>query len=179
MIHDTRSRVPVNLRKALQAEVEALTEGMTFRQPDSEERAAMKVFGQALPVPPRKAGTTTEASIDYVEEEQEDAIFQCPWCMVKIDGGEANGPNADVTVNVAVCFGIFDDSLDNDGSDDVLNLIEKVYQRFARDPVLAHQYICQQDFEWGLQDEDTWPYFFGAIGMSFSYMGIQRESKYT
>ena len=64
-------------------------------------------------------------------------------------------------------------------SDDVLNLIEKVYQRFARDPVLAHQYICQQDFEWGLQDEDTWPYFFGAIGMSFSYMGIQRESKYT
>lgn len=174
---NTRGRVPVFLQKALIAEIEKITSGMTFKQPHSEDRTSLKVFPQALPVPSKKDYETDyEESIAYEEEEAEEAVFKCPWCVVRIDKGDIKGPNANVEVLMGVEFGIFDDDPENQGHSDVENLVWKVYERFAKDPLLAHQYTCECDFSFAHQDEDTFPYFFGAITMTFSYPGIQRES---
>lgn len=177
MEFNTRGRVPVFLRMALEEEIRKITSGMTFKQPLSEERAHLSVFGQSLPIPEKKKSENKyEESIAYEEEESEEYVFKCPWCVVRIIKGSIEGPNADVSVLMGVEFGIFDDDLNNQGSDDINNLIWKVYERFSKDPLLANQYTCECNFDFALQEEETYPYFFGAITMNFTYPGIQRES---
>lgn len=174
---NTRGRVPLFLQKALKEEIEKITDGMTFKKPRSDERVKLQVYEQALPVPSRDdTNFDAEASIAYDEGEYEEAIFRCPWCVVKVDSGEIQGPNANVEVLMELVFGVFDDDLNNQGHYDIENLIWKVIERFAKDPLLASQYTCQCDFKFGHQDEDTYPYYFGALTMTFSYPGIQRES---
>ncbi|MBE6003738.1 MAG: hypothetical protein E7232_06580 [Lachnospiraceae bacterium] len=173
---NTRGRVPAFLQRSLAEEIRRITAGMTFKQPRKAERIPLQVFEQALPVPSASNETVEEESIAYVEEEAEEAVFKCPWCVVRIDSGSIQGPNANVEVLVGIEFGIFDDDPKNQGHYDVENLMWKVYERFAKDPILAKQYTCQCDFKFGHQDSDTNPYYFGAISMTFEYPGIQRES---
>ena len=173
---NTRGRVPAFLQMALAEEIRNITAGMTFKQPHSEERIALQVYEQALPVPSNNNDKVEEDSIAYVETEAEEAVFKCPWCIVRIDSGAIPGPNANVSVLMGIEFGVFDDDQKNQGHYDVENLMWKVYERFAKDPILAKQYTCQCDFKFGHPDSDTYPYYFGAISMTFEYPGIQRES---
>ena len=174
---NTRGRVPAFLQMSLAEEIRRITAGMTFKQPHSDERIHLQVFDQALPKPfGNDSETEMQESIAYEEQEAEEAVFKCPWCIVRIDSGDIKGPNENVRVLMGVEFGIFDDDPKNQGHFDVENLIWKVYERFAKDPLLASQYTCECDFKFAHQDEDTFPYFFGAITMTFSYPGIQRES---
>ena len=109
-----------------------------------------------------------------------DPVYDCPWCLVKIDSGTIKGPNELQSVVVAICYGIYEDDPANDGHKDILNLIQKTYERYAKNPILSGGYRCKQDFEWSIQREDTHPYFFGAISMTFEMDGIKIErSKYT
>lgn len=176
-------RTPFFLLRELVKEVERITEDMRFQKPgnmgEEKESVRLQVFQQALPIAQREEGGEEDRAetIDYLEG-NEDPVYRCPWAMVKADSGEIRGVNANQSVTVAVCFGIFDDSPENQGHQTILNLIERVYERFARDPILAKSYTCACDFEWALQDEDTYPYYFGAIGMSFEFAGIRRENRF-
>lgn len=171
-----RGRVPYFLQSALKDEIEKILAGMTFKRPNSEERIAMQVHEQALPIPGSQETVQDNETIAYVEEEAEEAVFKCPWCIVKVDKGKIDGPNANVEVVTIIEFGVFDDDPENNGHKEIENLIWKIYERFAKNPILACQYECMNDFDFAHQDEDTFPYFFGAISMTFRYAGIQRES---
>ena len=177
-------RTPFFLMQALKEEVERITNDMRFMEPknpgEDPEYVKMQVFEQALPIPEKNTRTDGAAleTIDYLDGNTEDAVYNCPWAVIKVDAGKIPGINANQNVTVAVCFGIFNDSLENNGHQEILNLIQRVYERFAKDPILAGSYTCTCEFEWALQDEDTYPYYFGAIGMSFEFMGIRRENRF-
>ena len=164
MQSNTRAIAPLFFQKALVEEIKIITEGMRFRSPKGSERIFMNVYSQALPIPLKRTETEYESNtIDYQDGEEE-SIFQCPWCIVKIDGGQIPGINEIQKIDVGM---------------EILNLIQKVYERFAVNPILAGQYTCLGEFEWALQEEDTYPYFFGAIGTSFQFRGYRRENKFT
>ena len=179
---DIRARTPLLLQEELVKEMGKITEGMQFVKPkDKGKRVPLNIFPQSLPIP--RGGSLTPViqeceTIDYMDEEMNEPVFNCPWCVVKIGTGEIPGINEMQNVNVAVCFGIFDDDTRNQGHQDILNLIQKTYERFAVNPILAGQYTCTGSFEWALQEEDTFPYFFGAIGTEFKFQGYRREIKY-
>ena len=167
---------PVFLQKALMEEIARLTDGMTFKQPGKDKRIRLQIYRQGLPVPGHTPSERPDETIEYVEDDAEEAVFKCPWCLVRVEKGKIDGINADATAVMAIEFGLFDDDPNNEGHLDILNLIWKIYIRFARDSLLDMQYECLNDFEYATQDEDTFPYFFGAMSMTFKFRGVQRES---
>lgn len=186
-MEEIRALTPLFFQEALAEEIRNITKGMLFCNPKSKENVPLQVYPQSLPFPEKKKDFSENISaisaildsIEYTGSEEEEAVFNFPWCLVKMDGGKISGVNQRQEISVAVCFGIFDDSPENKGHQTVLNLIQKTYERFAKNPLLQGQYTCQGNFEWALQEEDTFPYFFGAISMQFSFWGFRRESKFT
>lgn len=125
----------------------------------------INLFAQSLPI--------------REDDEEEDPY---PYIIVRIDSGDMKEGSAHL-VKIRILIGIFDESNDTNGHKDVLNVIQKIYERFARNPVLANKYVMQDNsenpFTWVLQDEDTHPYYFGAIEIIWETRAIRRENKYT
>lgn len=172
-----RAKTPLFCQDALVEEMKKITADMLFSNPKGGELIPIRVFPQALPIP---SGTGHASEIDrdtieYQDMGEEEAIFQCPWCVVKIDTGKVPEINGRQEVSFGICFGVFNDALKNQGHREILNLIFRVYERFARNPVLDNQYTCTGTFQWNLAEEDTHPYFFGAIATSFVFSGFRRE----
>ena len=72
-------------------------------------------------------------------------------------------------------LGVYDADLDNQGHQHVATMIQRIANRFAAEPLLDKKYRAQQDMEWALQDENTYPYFFGGIRIKFSVPKIGRS----
>lgn len=172
-----RAKTPIFCQEALVKEVERITADMRFQNPKGGELIPLRVFSQSLPIPQRAEPDLVpgEVTIDYQEGGEEEAIFQCPWCLVKIDGGKIPEINGRQEVSFGICFGVFRDGAENQGHREILNLISRVYERFAKNPLLDSQYTCTGVFQWNLAEEDTYPYFFGAIATSFTFSGFRRE----
>lgn len=124
------------------------------------------IYGQSLPI--------------RDHDDQEDDPF--PYLIVRIESGEMKGDTPHL-VMIRILIGIFDDNNDTNGHKDVLNIIQKVYERFTKNPSLNGKYVMKNDrecpFTWVLQDGDTHPYYFGAIDTTWETRSFRRESPYT
>jgi hypothetical protein len=171
-------------QQALVEEIKVITKGMLFHTPNKKELVPMEAFSQSLPIPvynnenESNESNNNITSLDYESSQYDDPVFKCPWCIVKLEEGNIAGINEQQTIQVAICFGVFNDDARNQGHFELLNLFQKVYERFAVNPILDGQYTCTGSFDWALQDEDTYPYYFGAITTGFKFMGYRREIKY-
>ena len=47
-----------------------------------------------------------------------------------------------------------------------------------KNPMLANQFMFQDPFNWALQDEESFPYFFGAASLTFRASAIRKEDKF-
>ena len=45
-------------------------------------------------------------------------------------------------------------------------------------PVLNGKYTIQYPITWALQEEESYPYYFGGMGMAFEIASIVREDRY-
>lgn len=175
------AKTPLFLQEALAEEIRTLTAGQRFYRPsDNERTAVLKVYTQNLPKLQKEQDENADSyGMDYAAEMEEDAVRDCPWCIVKIDSGSVPEPNGKQRVTMAVQFASYDNRPENQGHKDIMNLIFMLYQRFAKNPVLDRQYTFSGKFDWSLGEEDTYPYFTGAAALEFEFTGIRRESKYT
>lgn len=173
---------PAFLQECLIADLREMLDGALYRNPNETSTDAyipMQVYGQNLPIPVNSGQELEETAIDYDAEMFADPVYNCPWTLVKLDSGKMPGPNAKQSVVVALCFGVYNPEPKNDGHKDILNLIQEVYARFSNRPILAKSFRCLLDFEWSIQREDTFPYFFGAISMTFEMHGMRQENEFT
>lgn len=177
----THQATPFYLQECIAADLREMLEGARYRNPDEsgDDYVAMQVFEQALPIPQASGQEPGGAAIDYDDSMFTDPVYNCPWTVVKLDSGEIPGPNAKQKVVAAICFGLYNPDPANDGHKEILNLIQEVYARFSNRPILAKNFRCLLDFEWSIQREDTFPYFFGAISMSFEMHGVRQENEFT
>lgn len=129
---------------------------------ESGEYSRFSVFEQALPIP---AG------------ENEPEPF--PYIVVRAEDGGTTMPTKPETARVIITIGIYDDALENQGHKDILNSIDRIRQRFERNPLLKTRYMRLQSAEhpihWAVPDDDTYPYYFGAIEMFFAIPKIETE----
>ena len=150
----------MNARLLQDALVEDIAELFKNRQYTSPhiENACLQVFSQNLP---------------KRESEEDDDPF--PYVIVRLDGGSIESQTAPYKVSVLLLVGIFDDDPANQGHRAVLEIFEELQRHYEETPLVARQFIFDDPFEWALQDEESYPYFFGAARLSFKVTAPRRQ----
>lgn len=148
------------LQEEIVKELEAIFRGDLFKN-SLGEYVKLNVYEQQLPI-----------------REDEDSPDPMPYIIVRLETGSTKSGTDPQEVLVTLLFGYFDDSPENNGHKGVLGMIQKVHERFEKQPMLANQFMFQDPFDWALQDEESFPYFFGAASMTFKTAAIRKEDKY-
>jgi len=149
-----------NFQEDLIEELRLLFKNRCFLNP-AGKRVAINIYGQALPI---------------IEDGTD--VDPMPYICVRLEEGSIANSTSSQVVNTVLLIGVFDDSAENQGHKEVLNIIQKIQERFEKEPILAKRYRFQDPFDWALQDEDTYPYYFGAIHMQWQTAAIRREDQY-
>ena len=147
-----------------------------LRGPDGEV-SQIKIFEQSLPVPEAQdiPDTVTDEELEEGTYDAKAKYAQFPYIIVRIIDGEILNIDAEQSVDIQLLIGVVDRSHDNQGHKDVLNIIQKIYERFSKNPILAHKYECMMPIQWALQEEESFPFFFGGMALRFETAPITRE----
>ncbi len=145
------------LQDALVAALAELFKERVYKTPGGDT-APVSVFAQNLPK--RKS-------------EEDDDPF--PYIIVRLSEGGITTQTDPHKVEVVLLVGIFDDDLSNQGHRAVLEILETIQHHFEEVPLLDGQFVFVDPFEWALQDEESYPYFFGAAKMAFNLPATRRK----
>lgn len=151
---------PFYLQIDLRKELEILFKDFKLKSPCGED-LGIKVFEQNLPI------------------NNDDEYDPYPYIIVRITEGEIKDLYSNNSVQLMLIIGTYDDSNKADGHKDVLNIIQKIFERFRKNPNLSNKYVIQDSFKFALSEEDTWPYYFGGIEIGFDIHTIEREDKFS
>ena len=159
------------LQDDLKEELEKILGEMSLKDPNKpKEHTGIKVYEQAIP----------KIRIDYgnrnEEEEEDQSEEPFPYIIIKLDSGKIM--NEYEAAKVELLIATYDDDLENQGHKDILNIINKIYERFYKNPMLANKYYRVNDIDWVLQDDDMYPYFYGAMGMEFKVRMFKKEDRF-
>lgn len=146
------------LQDALVADLMELFKDRRYKKPDGSS-SAPSVFSQALP----KQQTDAETEIDPF-----------PYIIVRIDSGGIEKQTDPYKVSLLLLLGAFDDDPNNQGHRTILEMIELIQQHYEEHPDLAGKFVFTDPFDWALQDEDSHPYFFGGIEITFNVPAPRR-----
>lgn len=163
------------LQTDLKSELARILEGFKLKNTDGE-RVAVNIYEQDLPVPQSASSSEDEKSdmLDYYDDDkpQEDPY---PYVIVRVEGGRCEDPDEAEKVTLMLIIGVFAKSEDRQGHKDVINIINKIVDHFYVHHILAKNYVLSYPLEWTLVDEDTHPYYFGGISMTFERSTPRRE----
>lgn len=176
------------LQEAIRADLNKLFADRRYKTP-KDEMAPLKAYCQRLP---------------QFDAQETDDFF--PYAIIRLDKGGVAGPTAPQKVDVMIIVGIFDDGvqeytgaketpapgeppsfvgsegwdLRNFGHMAVLEVIEQIQAHYEESPALCNgAFYFDGPFNWALQDEDSYPYYFGACELSFTLAAPRlKESKY-
>lgn len=153
---------PLMLQEALAEEIERLLSDNLYKKPGTKELVPINVFLQSIPVN---------------ETDEEDSPV--PYVIVRLNSGKDAGTrDSNHAVKLVVIIGIWDDSLESQGHRDVMNIIDKIYYRFQTNPNLNGVAVHSGEFNWALQEDGYYPYFFGACTLDFHIAAVRREDKF-
>ena len=155
--------VPAYFQAALMKEIERITSEIRYKLAAGGTRLGITAYKQQLPV-------------ITADDEDPDQFF--PYAIVRLESADTEDDNDHWHVKTDILIGCYDDDQTNDGHLDVLTTIQRITDRFATKPMLERKYYANQHFQWALQDEDTYPYFFGGVEITFSLPKIGREDDY-
>lgn len=150
----------LHFQKALMAEVENILKDIITINPDGERHIGVNVYKQFLP---------------KVVNDDEDVSQFFPYAIVRVD--ESNTPD-DFTpwlTTVDILFGVYDADEYMGGHDHITIMIQRVVNRFSQEALLDKKYRCESAMDWAIQDEDTFPYFFGLVQLKFNLPKIGRS----
>lgn len=145
------------LQDALVSDLRVLFQDRRYKTPGGDN-AALSVFPQLLP--------------KRVSENDDDPF---PYIIVRIDSGDIESQTDPCKVSVFILIGIYDDDASNQGHRTVLEIMEVIQQHYEEIPLLDKQFTFTDPFHWALQDEESYPYFFGGIEITFELPAPRRK----
>ena len=169
----------LELQKDLAEEIRELCSDMKFKTPKGSY-SKLNMFRQNLPM--RKIERKPDLEDAYLDEDQEEEMEDpFPYCIVKLDSGKSEGATDAHVVKTVIMLGIYDDSVEADGYQTILNIFEDIRARFRKNQILKGKYVARNEITWALADEDeeTFPYFFGAMYMEWEIAEYGREDRYS
>lgn len=166
------------LQSALAEDLGKIFKGFRLVNPEGE-LSGINIFEQSLPIP--EPAKMEELPLEVLESglaDERTAPDPYPYIIVRVEEGEIENEDSTQTVSVFLTMGIYDQDYRKQGHKDILNMVAKIYERFAKMPVLDGKYTVQYPIAWALQDEDTYPYYFGGMHLKFETAAIRREDPY-
>ncbi|MCL2563602.1 MAG: hypothetical protein FWE08_06165 [Oscillospiraceae bacterium] len=164
---------PTFLLEDMKAELERLFAGHRLRNSLGDEKP-IAVHIQDLPIregPDRDGYADMDVSREQFGEEPKPPE---PYILLRAKTGKIEDAEADHHVSVVILMCVADKETERNGHVDVLHLIHRVYERFAKNPVLNDKYIMNYPVDWSTVDEDTYPYYFGGMTLGFNMAAIRR-----
>jgi len=138
------------------------------------EEKPIAIYIQDVPI---RKGPDVDGYADIdVSQEQfgEKAETPEPYILLRARSGKIDDATADHAVRVVILLCVWDGDRERQGHRDVLHLIHRIYERFAKDPVLNDRYHMEYPIEWSTADEDNHPYYFGGMALGFAMAAIHR-----
>jgi len=167
------------LQSDLADELRKVLDGFRLMNPLGEI-AGINVFEQRLPMPELRVQEEIPPELleNGLAEEQADPD-PYPYVIVRVEDGEIKDESSAQTVNVTLLIGTYDPESGKQGHKDILSIIAKIYERFAKVPVLGGKYTIQYPILWSLQEEESYPFYVGGMYLSFETAAVVREDKYS
>ncbi|MCM1220571.1 MAG: hypothetical protein NC548_39400 [Lachnospiraceae bacterium] len=167
------------LQNELADELKRILSDIQLKTPQGG-KSSINIFEQLLPMP--EPSGQEEIAPELLENglaEEQTAPDPYPYIVVRIADGEIEDENSAQKVNLTLLIGIYEPDYDKQGHRDILNIIAKIYERFAKFPVLNGKYTVQYPILWTLQDEESYPFYFGGVNLGFEVAAIRREDPYS
>lgn len=155
---------PSDLQDALCKEIKYVLSEMLFLNPKGEA-VRMQTYAQSLP--------HRLESLDTPTDDEAYTGDPYPYTIVKIDTGKFTEP---LIIKMALVIGIYDNDLKNQGHKRILNIIQKLNERFTKNPTLNGVFrMSLNSFDFVLPGDNTYPYFFGTVNMNWETTPYRRE----
>lgn len=122
--------------------------------------------------------TGYEQRLPIIAEDDEDESLFFPYYIVRVTDGSTADDDSPWVVPVQIYFGVHDANRKALGHRSVLNMIERVVDRFAAEPLFNGKFRALQDIHFALQEEDTYPFYFGGVEIKFQVPKIQRRDPF-
>lgn len=137
--------IPIFLQQQLADRCREIFKTDLFKNPDNN-LVPLNVFEQFLP---RKNNSRNEEKY--------------PYCIVKLQEGDHSEISEPGSSQVMFIFGMYDEEDNFSGYKDVAKALNRLVNDLERNPVINKQFQLQLPIRWAIHDEDTYPYYFGAV----------------
>ncbi len=167
------------LQSELADELKKILSDFRLKNPQGEP-SGINIFEQLLPMSePLGQGEIASELLENGLVDVQTAPAPYPYIIVRLDEGEIEDADSAQKVNLSLLIGIYDPDYEKQGHKDILNIIAKIYERFAKCPVLNGKYTIQYPILWVLQEEESYPFYFGGMTLGFETAMIRREDPYS
>lgn len=150
----------LELQKDLATEVENILKDVITKDVDGNQRSGVTAYRQFLP---------------KVTEDDEDETKFFPYAIIRLSEGTTPDDFTAWQVPTDILLGVYDDDPKMDGGDHIMVMIQRIIDRFSQEALLARKYRCESKMDWAVQDEDTYPYYFGGVRLVFDIPKIGRS----
>ena len=151
-----------DLQDDLITEIESVLKDIVTTSANEKQVSGLKGYAHALPI---------------VQSDDEDPEQYFPYFIVRFDNGRTRDDEDCWHITTDIIIGIHEMDLYG-GHEHVLTAIQRIVDRFTWDPQLSQQYRADQDIQWAIGEDDTYPYYFGAASITFSTPKIGRKADY-
>ena len=153
----------LDLQDELAKEVKNILKDIMTLNAAGERVSGVQVYKQNLPI--------------IMSGEEDESKF-LPYAIVRLAEGKTEDDDSPWSVTVDMLFGAYDPGEANQGHQHIMVMCQRVTDRFAAEPLLAGKFRAEQDMEWVMQEEDTYPYYFGGVRMKFNTPKIERRDPF-
>lgn len=168
-----------NLQDDLITEVETLLKDVVTQNTDGEKVVGVKGYAHRLPI---------------TQSDEDDPAQYFPYFIVRFDTAKTENDDDCWHVAVDIILGVYDmgtdisdkETVDGEevvtktktlisGHENILVMIQRIVDRFAWDPLFDKKYRADQNIQWAVGEDDTYPFYFGAVAITFSVPKIGRK----
>lgn len=160
---------PTALQKELSEEIEKILKDIIFKTPDGGMEK-IRIYGQRLPKKMQEIADCNEI-IPWNDDKP------YPFCCIKLDSGELRAIEGTHKIKTELVFGIFDDDEKCQGDQVILTMIQRISERFSKNPVLNGKFRMnlKEGIGWVLDPDDRYPFYFGAMEMTWDTFFVKGE----
>lgn len=148
-----------DLQDSLITEIETILKDIQTKDANGNEVEGIKGYAHLLPI-------TLSGNSDPAE--------YFPYFIVRFSSGETKDDDDCWHVDTDIIIGIHEQDFSM-GHEHVLIAIQRIVDRFANSPRIGN-FRADQNIQWALQEDDTYPFYFGAVAITFSAPKIGRKA---
>lgn len=108
------------------------------------------------------------------DEAEEDETPE-PYIIVRLPGGELPDQDALQKLEAMLVVCVQDPAPDRQGFRDALHIVNTILLHYGGNGVVGGRWVLQYPIKWAAQEEDTHPYYFAAMALTFEGPAIYKE----